>query len=101
MGTHPIFESDFDCLTERSWRSEIMKIEKATPRLHPITWISIGLNIFFSYYVLDLRLQAQVSSTLPPRPILPTADCSSAVNEALQNIHSGSPVHCPKIKYIV
>ena len=33
-----------------------MKIEKATPRFHPITWISIGLNIFFSYYVLDLRV---------------------------------------------
>ena len=33
-----------------------MKIEKATTRLHPITWISIGLNIFFSYYVLNLRV---------------------------------------------
>jgi len=22
MGTHPIFESDFDCLTERSWRRQ-------------------------------------------------------------------------------
>merc|ERR1711937_197897 len=22
MGTHPIFESDFDCLTERKWHSE-------------------------------------------------------------------------------
>lgn len=75
-----------------------MKIEKATTRLHPITWISIGLNIFFSYYVLNLRLQAQVSSTLPPRTALPSADCSSAVNEALRNIHSGKPVHCPKIK---
>jgi len=28
MGTHPIFESDFDCLTEGVLESEILKLKK-------------------------------------------------------------------------
>merc|ERR1711953_486410 len=32
MGTHPIFESDFDCLTERKMRSQLINILKQTVR---------------------------------------------------------------------
>merc|ERR1712076_217800 len=30
MGTHPIFESDFDCLTDFEYRSDIMKLNTAS-----------------------------------------------------------------------
>merc|ERR1712131_79419 len=30
MGTHPIFESDFDCLTEMSFQRQINQINKVT-----------------------------------------------------------------------
>merc|ERR1712003_82155 len=33
MGTHPIFESDFDCLTEKP--KMVLKVEKAAPKLKP------------------------------------------------------------------
>merc|ERR1711881_407294 len=30
MGTHPIFESDFDCLTDFEYKSDIMKLNTAS-----------------------------------------------------------------------
>merc|ERR1712050_101393 len=29
MGTHPVFESDFDCLTDFEYKSDIMKLNKS------------------------------------------------------------------------
>jgi len=26
MGTHPIFESDFDCLTEKKWNVHVVRV---------------------------------------------------------------------------
>jgi len=33
MGTHPIFESDFDCLTEKVAKTDERKIERDKPTM--------------------------------------------------------------------
>jgi len=73
MGTHPIFESDFDCLTDinrfmRMSRRKTTNLEK----LHNDSLISMEGKIFRSYYVfgdfvlLAFRKEVDGAPSIPP-----------------------------------
>merc|ERR1711868_158812 len=80
MGTHPIFESDFDCLTE--CRQETLKSEKLRQTLTARLWSMANLKMsnsaitrenmlsYFSTPWISL-LSARQKSSLSPRPLQP------------------------------
>jgi len=57
MGTHPIFESDFDCLTD--WKTKSVKSEKHQKlknNLKPLIYRKISNNIFVLFVYITLFL---------------------------------------------
>merc|ERR1712242_485084 len=71
MGTHPIFESDFDCLTD-SYREKMEKKSKSKKEDTDIIWTPIGM---FSKSAERRRasLATTTLTALPPAPVAPKA----------------------------
>merc|ERR1712131_130332 len=65
MGTHPIFESDFDCLTdfkmsevedEKSWEDFCQQMKKATRSVHDLQDATIQALFVATLYVGDHKI---------------------------------------------
>merc|ERR1712055_1005855 len=109
MGTHPIFESDFDCLTEKKWRPErqttassntvnlsrLCRIQKSSRRrvrnLNQVSANQASRNfILGKEQMLDKRLedaQARESGICPARREI----YSELLDELIRQIAIGNP----------
>merc|ERR1712048_763619 len=55
MGTHPIFESDFDCLTDKEIGSEMLRVNNV---IHPRRYLRVSLPVLNYYRTLEIDRQA-------------------------------------------
>jgi len=93
MGTHPIFESDFDCLTdfkmsevedEKSWEDFCQKMKKATRSVHDLQDATIQALFVATLYVggsQDLWFQALARFELVFNELEDCLDCQKKIQD--------------------